>query len=288
MNKDKQKRNQNRPQKPGAPFQPILGGETFGALTATGHSKPGDRSAIPRIYPQDEVECECGWVGWIHHSRLMGKKPQQSCSNTCLFNSRKKPPVKGEKFHHLTATGKWKMETTPSGFRYIAAEFVCDCGRPPCWKSFNNVKFGQATSCDKRCSCNGLRIGDLAEQRDAYRNYKRACLVRNFVPLTFEDWLSVAKLSCIYCGALPTLYKVNMGFKGFDRKPFFRNGIDHFDPKIKAPVGNSLPCCLPCNHEKNVMTPQEWKDRLIQTRGKTKATKIWRRVKAFLRKQKEQ
>jgi hypothetical protein len=145
----------------------------------------------------------------------------------------------------------------------------------------SNIKNGNTRTCATGCKFDPRRIGVLASQRSVYSAYARGCVSqgRVFVPLSFERWLQVVALPCIYCGAAPRV----QGIKG--RKDFPASGVDHFDPTIKRPSGNSVPSCLPCNHEKSDMTPKEWETRLAKTRGEDEAKKIIRFTRLYLKKQ---
>lgn len=192
----------------------------------------------------------------------------------------RKFPTKGEKWSHLTATGEYEVRNQRTW-----AEFKCDCGEVV-WKILTSVKIRKIRCCEQLCKYNGFRKGVIADQNRVYGNYKHSCHYKNrdFIHFEQESWLIVVQQPCLYCRAEPAPYVIRSR-KGLDYEIFLCNGVDHFDPKIKEPEGNSVPCCAACNHEKMDMSPEEWYNRLVRTRGKAKADEIWLRVEKYLEEQ---
>ena len=194
---------------------------------------------------------------------------------------------------HLTATDETEMRkggVVVGGGRgaRLWQNFICDCGKTT-WADASLVRYGNTTTCGHLCPHSGLRKGVRALQNKTYAIYVRGCTCgnRTFQPLPFDDWLPLAEQLCIYCGVkgakIIHAHKNRQRGHGYDE--IYLNGIDHFDPAMTSPLGNSVPCCLPCNHEKNSMTPEEWFQRLNWTRGSSETQRIRRRVMTYLRNQ---
>lgn len=68
--------------------------------------------------------------------------------------------------------------------------------------------------------------------------------------LSFEQFLSLCKSNCFYCGQPPGAGVTRTG----TAKSYALNGIDRVDNKIGYRIENCVPCCELCNRFKGVLT----------------------------------
>lgn len=81
--------------------------------------------------------------------------------------------------------------------------------------------------------------------------------------LSFDEFMSLSKLSCVYCGQPPK----NQVKPGNSTTPFVCNGIDRKNNTIGYTIKNSVTCCSTCNYAKRDMPESEWLnwlDRIIK------------------------
>lgn len=75
--------------------------------------------------------------------------------------------------------------------------------------------------------------------------------------LTKEDFRFLTKQNCFYCGKAPIQISANSkGSFGY----YSYNGIDRVDNKEGYTKENGVPCCKKCNHAKNNMSLNEFRD----------------------------
>lgn len=264
-------------------------GDRFWHLVATGQSKFCKRPD-GRRERFIQVKCQCDSKPfWERLSRLKTGHTR-SCSRSCAFNPNRLPLKRGLTFGTLITTGKSKIQGHSGRTGATYSQVKCKCGSKPFWIRASNLRYGTAKTCGPLCPFNPRRLpGNEASIRSAYGVYCRGCSFagRDFQPLPMPLWKRVVEQPCMYCGTPPAPRLPSNERRGRSHEPFFCSSLDHFDPTVKTPCGNSVPCCLSCNMEKLDMTPREWKDRLIRTRGKAKTLKICYRVEAYLREQRK-
>lgn len=81
--------------------------------------------------------------------------------------------------------------------------------------------------------------------------------------LSLDEFLSITKQNCFYCGAEPSQVKIYKKAYG----AYIYNGIDRIDNSKGYTIENCVPCCGTCNTAKLSMTQEEfysWIDRVYR------------------------
>jgi hypothetical protein len=97
----------------------------------------------------------------------------------------------------------------------------------------------------------------VGARNDLIYRYKNDARLRGLeFSLTKEEFLTLTKSNCFYCGTEP---------KQIHRRtrspvPYVYNGIDRLNNKIGYIPDNCVPCCGICNVAKNNRTLEEFKD----------------------------
>lgn len=117
----------------------------------------------------------------------------------------------------------------------------------------------------------------MAAARSVFSSYRNKCSKKEIpFELSFEDFLSLTKQPCFYCGDAPSQsysgifkYGVRAGQKKVNGT-FTYNGIDRIFPKGGYTSDNVRPCCRFCNTAKLDRSENEfigWLDRAASYRG---------------------
>lgn len=136
-------------------------------------------------------------------------------------------------------------------------ECLCECGNS------TNVRSDLLTSGKtKSCSClRKLPEGEGAKNT-LYARYKKQAKERNLIfDLSIDDFTSLTKGICYYCGLEPQQIAGNKSFNGIYRY----NGIDRLDNKIGYTKDNVVSCCGGCNHAKSDMDYEDFKKVIKRT-----------------------
>jgi hypothetical protein len=81
-----------------------------------------------------------------------------------------------------------------------------------------------------------------------FDKYKRGAKNRKLgFDLTREEFKSLTKQPCHYCGILPTMEIDCASYNG----KYIYNGVDRKDNSVGYTIGNSVTCCGECNHAKS-------------------------------------
>lgn len=158
-------------------------------------------------------------------------------------------PIKiGEKHN------KWTVISNPfkKGEKYYVRA-KCECGVEK-----DVIKNSLQNNKTKSCGCYTVETNKLNNKgktpsniksleevatNSIYLDYKNNAKKRN---LTFninkDDFISLTKQKCKYCGSNPT-NKINI--KGKDS--YYYNGLDRVDNSIGYEISNVVPCCKTCN-----------------------------------------
>lgn len=85
--------------------------------------------------------------------------------------------------------------------------------------------------------------------KDIYRRYVKSAKKRGYIfDILYNDFLSVIKLPCNYCGVVA----------GNDTMGFVYNGLDRRDNSIGYSLDNVVPCCGVCNRMKHTMSESDF------------------------------
>lgn len=141
-------------------------------------------------------------------------------------------------------------------------ECQCDCGNI-CYATSSDLNRGRYQFC-KICNTKKSKQSPLLAH---YSLYRRGADRRNHqFNLTIDEFVSIMKLNCYYCGTEP---KQIFKKKGLIHDSIY-NGIDRKNNKIGYTIDNCVPCCKFCNLVKNRFTINEfndWIDRIIKFRS---------------------
>lgn len=100
-----------------------------------------------------------------------------------------------------------------------------------------------------------------------FRMYKHNADLRNRkFNLTFDEFNSIIKQSCYYCGEppRPATYE-SLKARGNTKQPtIYYNGIDRLDPNGNYDKDNVVACCPVCNYMKHVYTKDEFFNHIIK------------------------
>jgi hypothetical protein len=116
----------------------------------------------------------------------------------------------------------------------------------------------------------GTRISHDAAFRVYFLCYKAGARKRNLCfELAFEQFKSLIKKKCFYCGAPP---RYNYCSKT-TAVPQLMNGVDRSDSARGYTLDNVVPCCTCCNNAKRMMSSEEfiaWARRVVSCADKRK------------------
>lgn len=147
--------------------------------------------------------------------------------------------------------------------------FRCDCGEEKVLCG-TDVSKGSTKSCgcyrSKYNSENHMKLAlGEAAFNSLYRTYKAQSKQRGLCfELSLEDFKSLTKGNCKYCGIEP-----RQVWRGNSKKssPYVYNGVDRVVNEVGYTNSNSVSCCSPCNKAKRDMSLLEfmaWIARLVK------------------------
>lgn len=138
----------------------------------------------------------------------------------------------------------------------------CECGNKT-----SVDKFYLTSGATKSCGClhskiisernkNNALPGGESALRGLYSSYKRSAFVANKpFELTLDQFRTLTKSNCAYCGCKPTsVRKSNRGQIG----DYIYNGIDRVDSNDGYVIDNCVPACKRCNQAKNDMNIKDF------------------------------
>lgn len=148
----------------------------------------------------------------------------------------------------------------------------CDCG---CEKmaQVNSLRAGSTKTCglgvhrdghSGNHHFKGRHDYDGAARSRLFFARKRACTKSGVeFNLTYDQFASITKQDCAYCGSKPSLIARRCGRSTKDGViPVLGmcvyNGVDRKDSSAGYTVENSVPCCYQCNVSKAEMLPHEF------------------------------
>ena len=135
---------------------------------------------------------------------------------------------------------------------------LCECGKEKIIVG-SDIRRGLTTSCgcyatEKRKEKH-LGFG-ISSRNEIYAIYKKNASKRKLIfDITIEQFESLSKQACVYCGELP---------KQEARKDFIYNGMDRVDSTKGYNLENVVPCCGICNRAKYTLTVKEFKEWVIK------------------------
>lgn len=154
-------------------------------------------------------------------------------------------------------------DTSIHGIRIVSGPFndgskyiwtvVC----PVCQSEYllATADFDKRKSCEK---CKGVLARKYSEEI-TWKNHwgmirgRKAAKEKGF-DLTFEEFVSISKMDCHYCGAKPSPTRGHREWSAI----IFTNGLDRVDPSMGYLRSNVVPCCKDCNVAKLDKTEKEF------------------------------
>jgi len=218
-------------------FKKDLTGLTFGKLKVVEYSHRKNDLVYWKC------SCECGGSKEVPTFKLTGSRVR-SCG--CLLKTHYND-ITGKKLNRLTAI-KYHSKNSANNRIWI---FKCDCG-----KEFKAEYSDFVREKVKSCGCLTIISAKSPKSKysrpvnEKYNEYKfRAKKNGIKFDLSKDEFLSIIKSNCNYCGESPSQCK-------FDRTRNFTemlNGIDKVDNDSGYIMENCVPCCTVCNLAKRNM-----------------------------------
>jgi 5-methylcytosine-specific restriction endonuclease McrA len=167
---------------------------------------------------------------------------------------------KGQKYYHLTLLYPTRSGGAGKGIYWMAR---CDCGNIREVRG-SEAALGKIKSCGT-CKYHTDMLSEAASAGAKLRGWTKSIRVQHLRyiksavkrgiewRLSPEEFLTITKKDCTYCGSPPRIYesKPNYG-KGRTVKTLM-NGIDRLDSSLGYVTGNVVPCCGTCNKMKMAM-----------------------------------
>jgi hypothetical protein len=220
----------------GIPIMNMIG-KIFGKLTVVSEGQKTNRRVRRWL-----CLCQCGNTVNVTTYNLV-----HGISKSCRCLGREQD-LSGKKFGKLIVI-KRAMRTP----QHKEWECLCDCGNTVIIRA-NHLKTGNTTSCgcakkiQEKINLGNIHCldRDLIEKNRIYSNYRRGARKRHLdFNLTKEEFFSIAKDRCHYCGGEPIS---NFGF----------NGIDRVNNSVGYVKENCVPCCSICNMAKKEMNVKDF------------------------------
>lgn len=166
-------------------------------------------------------------------------------------------------FSKLTVIEQDGWYYNPSGYRNAKWLCLCECGNRVSVSSPDLIR-GHTKSCGclfkfakGRAAFNSILIGYKSNAKRRGREFS----------LTDEEFESLTKGCCYYCGIPPSTKLTHKSYNG----AYTYNGVDRINNTKGYTKENSVSCCSICNRAKSTMSQEsflQWIQRLINYRGK--------------------
>ena len=140
-------------------------------------------------------------------------------------------------------------------FRHALWKCKCDCGNETVLPRTRLIS-GNTTS----CGCYNKEMVSLppgeASFNKLFYSYERRAKKKDLVlDISKDEFLSLIKLNCFYCGRSPNKYFKWKNSNG----GLFYNGLDRIHNSKGYMLDNIVPCCENCNYAKRKMSYGEFK-----------------------------
>lgn len=193
--------------------------------------------------------CDCGNECEIHSNNLKRNGGSKSCGCNRYWGNRTKD-LTGQKFNMLTAIRPTEKRYNKS----IIWLFKCDCGNE---KELNPSDVLKHST--KSCGC--LQRNPDREESVFQRLYlslpAKSRKYGGDTDISFEDFVSLSKSDCFYCGKPPSNCAQSYGADPIYVK---YTGLDRINSSIHYLRSNVRPCCKQCNQAKSNYSEQEYCD----------------------------
>lgn len=180
-----------------------------------------------------------------------------------------KKDIIGIKFNRLKALRK--NHRGRHGLTFYV--FLCECGNTKVLCG-TDVATGKTKSCGCLRHLPRLHPGEAAFN-SLYLSYANGAKSRELMfCLSPEEFRSLTKLPCVYCGVKPS--KIWKG-SGRVSSPYTYNGIDRVDNQKGYITGNVASCCEICNTAKRSLSLEHfnaWIKRLVNFHTESERTSL--------------
>ncbi len=206
-------------------------------------------------------KCDCGNEDFYRGSSLI-RGISKHCKH-CAAKSRTTTIIKkGDVFGKLTILSEEaEIRKLPDGTKRKYYSCQCDCGDINSYYS-SSLNIGRSKEC-MHCAYK-KRPQSTERHTNLERSFnlsvvsrcKKSDRINNF--LTIEEYESIIKQDCYYCGEPPR----KIGHLGKNRialrEDFYANGVDRVDSSEDYTLDNVVPCCSQCNTMKMSYTKEEF------------------------------
>lgn len=228
---------------------------------------PGDRfGKLVVISPSTRngklwrCKCDCGGTISVYASHLLTKK-KHSCCNRKQTNRK---DYTDQKFGMLTALEFARLE--PNG--NSVWRFKCDCGN-----EIERIIRQVVQGAIKTCGCSRIDLLRRAAtyppaqaiQSAAYASHVKTASKRSIsTSLSKEEYLSIAKKPCHYCGDFSMRTNPRTG------ETIQMNSVDRLNNEPFYNIDNAVPACFICQHMKSCYSESlflEKVSKIVEYRG---------------------
>lgn len=194
--------------------------------------------------------CDCGKECEVHSDNLRREGGSKSCGCEHWWGNRA-IDLTGKRFHSLTAIRPTEKRSKTNSIIWL---FKCDCGNEKEIVSADVVKHST-----RSCGC-GFRNPDRENSvfRRLYSNLpSKSKRYGGDTNISFEDFVSLSKKDCFYCGKPPSNCAKSYGKNPLSVK---YTGLDRIDSSSHYLIDNVRPCCKQCNCAKSDYSEREYFD----------------------------
>lgn len=202
------------------------------------------------------MNVECDTIGSINDRKELMLLNDTTEENPKLSHHNVKD-ILGQKYGKLLVINFSHIENKSAYWKCI-----CDCGRGTSIHRGSCLRRGTIKSCG--CMPWGRTKGINREDVMLRFEFSSKIKKKKYVDLSFEDWKSIVKCPCYYCGReYSIILKDNRGWnngKLLTDTIVQCNGIDRVDSSIGYTKTNCVSCCSFCNRAKmNLSQPEFYK-----------------------------
>ena len=243
---------------------PDLTKEKIGKLTVV--QAEGSNKYKQRTW---RCQCDCGNIVFKTTWELRTSECAKHCG--CAVKDQAKAHMEklklkliGKVFGRLTVISL-SPKSEEMGRHYWLCQ--CSCGNKPTvggWRLIANSV--RSCGCLKTDSTRALDPSGAPAYKKYMRMYMRnAQVAKRTFSLTYDQFVSLIKQSCHFCGAPPTRIISRRSVRGdLTYTNIVVNGIDRKDNLIGYEIENVVPCCTRCNRSKLTATYAEFVSYLDQ------------------------
>ena len=166
--------------------------------------------------------------------------------------------LSGRTFGQWHVTDTYEVRVKPYGDRPNGCRityWLCECSCGKSWYVVGaHLVNGSSVRCRSCASRSKVSTGH-ASKNTVLCGYRCDAKDRNYCwDLTDDEFFSLCKASCFYCGDLPR----NVSKSPYATGDFVYNGIDRKDNSMGYTKENTVTCCRICNRAKSNLSYEDW------------------------------